>query len=127
MASAWLIRRFIDPSAQIRWLKETQSCPKKVLGFDFDGAVFTHVGQRVTFEVLIESFNLLQSTEGDALQRMALLVHFLDAGGVQPPEAIGVEAVLAGMRESIRDDDALLLAASNVFDALLLNVKAIDD
>jgi hypothetical protein len=120
LASAWLICRFIDESAQIRWLKETQDCPKKVLGFDFDGATFTHVGQRVTFEVLIESFDLLQSPQGSALERIALLIHFLDAGGVQPPEALGVEAVLAGMRTSISNDDALLQAASAIFDALLV-------
>jgi hypothetical protein len=124
LASAWLIRRFIDKSAQIRWLKETQDCPKKVLGFDFDGAAFSHVGQRVTFEVLIESFGLQQSRQGDALQRIALLVHFLDAGGVQPPEAVGVEAILMGMRASISDDDALLQTAMSVFDALLVTPPA---
>jgi hypothetical protein len=47
------------------------------------------------------------------------LVHFLDVGGVQPPEAVGVEAILMGMRASITDDDTLLQAATSVFDALL--------
>ncbi len=120
LASAWLIRRFIDSSAQIRWLKEAQNCPAKVLGFDFDGATFSHVGQRVTFEVLMESFGLLQSERGEALQRIGLLVHFLDAGGVQPPEAVGIEAILMGMRATISDDDVLLQAAMSVFDALLV-------
>jgi hypothetical protein len=124
LASAWLIKRLIDTSAQIRWLKETQSCSKNMLGFDFDGATFTHVGQRVTFEVLLESFELHQSKEGEALQKMALLIHFLDVGGVQPPEAVGVEAVLAGMRANLSDDDALLQAASAVFDALLVSTQA---
>ena len=46
-------------------------------------------------------------------------MHYLDVGGVQPPEAAGIESVLAGMRESITDDDQLLIAASSVFDGLL--------
>lgn len=115
LASAWLIRREIDPQARLLWLAQPQDCPADALGFDFDGATFSHVEGRVTFEVLLASFAL----EGPALQRLGALVHFLDAGGVQPPEASGVEAVLAGLRASIADDDQLLQAASAVFDALL--------
>ena len=48
-----------------------------------------------------------------------MLVHYLDVGGVQPPEAAGVESVLAGLRESITDDDTLLTAACSLFDGLL--------
>src|SRR5262245_7107348 len=44
VASAWLIRRFIDPKATFRWLKRTKDRPKRAVGFDFDGAEFTHVG-----------------------------------------------------------------------------------
>jgi hypothetical protein len=50
---------------------------------------------------------------------LGLLVHYLDAGGVQPPEAAGIESVLHGLRESIFNDDQLLVATSNVFDGLL--------
>lgn len=46
MPSAWLIRRFIDPDAGFVWLSSAADCPKKALGFDFDGAWFTHVGMR---------------------------------------------------------------------------------
>jgi hypothetical protein len=115
LASAWLIRRFIDPEARILWLKSPADCPKKALGFDFDGATFTHVGARVTFETLLASFGL----ETPGLLRVGLLVHSLDVGGVQPPEAAGVERVLAGMREAITDDDQLLQVAAGVFEGLL--------
>jgi hypothetical protein len=115
LASAWLIRRFIDPQARVIWLATPADCPADALGFDFDGAMFSHVGSRVTFEVLATSFAL----ELPALARLGLLVHYLDVGGVQPPEAAGIESVLAGMRESITDDDQLLIAASSVFDGLL--------
>jgi hypothetical protein len=115
LASAWLIRRFIDPDARFLWLKSPADCPKKAIGFDFDGATFSHVGARVTFETLLASFGL----ETPALVRLGLLVHSLDAGGVQPPEAVGVERVLAGMREAITDDDQLLLVTAGVFEGLL--------
>ncbi|MFG6487258.1 chromate resistance protein ChrB domain-containing protein [Roseateles sp. BYS78W] len=115
LACAWLIRRFIDPGARFLWLQSLADCPKQPLGFDFDGATFTHVGARVTFETLLASFGL----ETPALLRLGLLVHSLDVGGVQPPEAVGVERVLAGMRDAITDDDQLMQVAAGVFEGLL--------
>lgn len=114
LASAWLIRRFIDPEAKFLWLASPGDCPAEALGFDFDGATFTHVGARVTFEVLLASFGL----ETAALQRLGALVHFLDVGGVQPPEAIGIESALAGLRDTLSDDDQFVAVASTVFDGL---------
>jgi|SRR6185436_1809485 hypothetical protein len=115
VASAWLIRRFIDKKARFRWLRSPSDCPKSALGFDFDGATFTHVGDRVTFETLMESFGL----DGDAaLLRMAAMVHQLDVGGDPVPEASGFEAMLSGTRERLDDDDALLAEISTVLDSL---------
>ena len=115
VASAWLIRRFIDPEARFRWLAKPSDCPKKALGFDFDGATFTHVGDRVTFETLLTSFDL----ENDAaLMRLGALVHQIDVGGEPVPEASGFEAVMAGARERLTDDDALLAEMSLVLDSL---------
>lgn len=119
LASAWLIRRFIDPQARFVWLKSPADCPKRAIGFDFDGATFTHVGARVTFETLLASFDL----ETPALLRLGALVHGLDAGGVLPPEAAGIERVLAGMREAITDDDQLVLVANGVFEGLLASFE----
>lgn len=115
LASAWLIRRHIDPQARILWLARPQDCPADALGFDFDGATFSHTDGRVSFEVLLASFGL----QTPALERLGALVHFLDVGGVQPPEALGVESVLAGLRDSLSDDDTLLQAACTVLDGLL--------
>ncbi|MCK9607977.1 chromate resistance protein [Methylomonas lenta] len=119
LACAWLIRRFIDPQAHLLWLASASDCPANALGFDFDGASFSHVDGRVTFEVLLASFDL----EQPALKRLGGLVHFLDVGGVQPPEAVGIESVLAGLRDAINDDDQLLAAASAVFDGLLVTFE----
>lgn len=115
LASAWLIQRFIDRDARFLWLDTPADCPSDALGFDFDGATFSHVGAKVTFEVLQASFGL----EQPSLRRLGALVHYLDVGGVQPAEAVGVERVLAGLRTAFSDDDQLLQAASGVFDGLL--------
>lgn len=115
LASAWLIKRYIDPRARIVWLKDIKRCPRTALGFDFDGATFTHVGARVTFEVLLASFDL----EDDAgLVRMGQLVHQLDVGGVPVAEAAGVAAILQGMRHAHAEDNQLLAAAGKIFDHL---------
>jgi hypothetical protein len=118
LACAWLIRRFIDTQARFVWLVDpggSTPAPRGALGFDYDGARFTHMGARVTFEVLAASFGL---DADPRLQRIARAVHFLDIGGIPVPEAAGLEAVLAGLRELHADDDDLTLAAAAVFDAL---------
>lgn len=115
LASAWLIKRFIDPKARIVWLKDPKACPRRALGFDFDGAAFTHVGARVTFEVLLASFAL---DDDKGLERLGQLVHYLDVGGVPVPEAAGLETILNGARQQHVDDDRLLGEAAKTFDYL---------
>jgi hypothetical protein len=117
MASAWLIKRFIDPKARFVWLKDPKRCPKRALGFDFDGATFTHVGSRVTFEVLAASFRLESDT---ALMRIGAIVHCLDVGGAPVAEAPGLAAVLAGARARLTSDDALLAESGRIFDHLYI-------
>ena len=120
VASAWLIHRFIDRDARFRWLAKPSDCPKSALGFDFDGAAFTHVGDRVTFETLMASFGL---DDDLALKRLATIVHALDVGGEPVPEAKGFEAVMAGARERLTDDDALMAEMSTVLDSLYVHFQ----
>ncbi|MEN5214506.1 chromate resistance protein ChrB domain-containing protein [Pseudomonas pudica] len=115
LACAWLIRRFIDADARFIWLDRPEDCPDDALGFDFDGARFSHVGQRVSFETLIESFAIQQP----GLARLAAVIHYLDVGGNQPSEAPGIERVLAGLRQGIGDDDQLTTVVGGIFDGLL--------
>jgi hypothetical protein len=121
VASAWLIRRFIDRDARFIWLTSPDACPADALGFDFDGAAFTHVGELVTFEVLLASFGL---DEDPALLRLAAMVHALDVGGAPVPEAIGFEAIMAGARERAADDDDLLDVMSRVLDSMYAHFAA---
>jgi hypothetical protein len=115
MASAWLIRRFIDRNARFIWIDGPRDRPKKAVGFDFDGAQFTHVDGRVTFEVLLASFRL----EVDpGLAAIAKAVHFLDVGGTPVADAKGLETLLRGAKERAKGDDALLAEAARVLDLL---------
>jgi hypothetical protein len=83
------------------WLETPADLPKEAVGFDFDGAPFTHVESRVTFEVLLKSFDL----EGDAaLRRLGDLVHYLDVGGIPVADAAGWRRSSPGQAAS-RDDD----------------------
>jgi hypothetical protein len=115
LACAWLIKRHIDPAASFVWLESPAALPGGAVGFDFDGAPFTHIDHRVTFEVFLKSFDL----EADpALRRLGDLVHYLDVGGIPVPDAAGVATLLTGAKQASRDDDQLLKHALSVFDWL---------
>ena len=113
LASAWLIKRFIDRDARFAWLQRPRRLPRGAVGFDFNGAEFTHTGNRVTFEVLLASFGL----EADpALAAIGAAVHFIDVGGIPVADAKGLETVLRGAKEKTKSDDALLAEAMRVLD-----------
>lgn len=124
LATAWLIRRFVDDRPTFAWLRDPGQCPDTALGYDFDGARFTHAGDRVTFEVVAASFGL------DALPgiaRLGALVHCIDVGGPPQDEAAGLELVVRGLQARHADDDALLAASFPVFDALLAAMQVPDE
>jgi hypothetical protein len=124
VASAWLIRRVIDPKAKFLWLRSFKDCPKRAVGFDFDGAEFTHVDSRVTFEVLVASFELGHDI---GLVKLGALVHHLDVGGIPVAEAPGLATIMAGARAVQPDDDALLKAMTSVLDSLYAGYASADD
>ncbi|OGA69834.1 MAG: hypothetical protein A3G83_16690 [Betaproteobacteria bacterium RIFCSPLOWO2_12_FULL_68_20] len=113
LASAWLIKRFIDREARFAWFGRPSERPKGAVGFDFDGAEFTHVKSRVTFEILAASFGL---DDDPALAAIGAAVHFLDVGGIPVADAKGLETLLRGAREEAKSDDALLAKAMRIFD-----------
>ena len=115
LASAWLIKRFIDREARFAWIARPSDCPKGAIGFDYDGAEFTHVKSRVTFEVLLATFGL---DKDPALAAIGAAVHFLDVGGIPAPDAKGLETMLKGARDKARSDDGLLAEAMRVLDLL---------
>jgi len=117
MASAWLIKRFIDKDAVFAFMDEEamQGLEDKI-AFDVRGGVFTHVSDMCTFEVIVKSFKLKEKS----LKRIAQIVHDLDIKDdrYHNPESRGVEAVLAGIRKTGRSDEEILEKGMAVFDAL---------
>ena len=113
LASAWLIKRFIDRDARFVWIDRPRGRPRKAIGFDFDGAEFTHTGNRVTFEVLRATFGL---DNDPALGKIGAAVHFLDVGGIPVADAKGLETMLRGIKEKSRSDDALFAEAMRILD-----------
>jgi hypothetical protein len=121
LASAWLIKRFIDREAKFVWIARPSERPKKAVGFDYDGADFTHVKNRVTFEVLAAAFGL---DHDPAVAKIAAAVHFLDVGGIPVADATGLETMLKGAKEKAHGDDALLAGAMRTFDLLYSGYRA---
>ena len=115
LASAWLIKRFIDEDARFVWIDHPRERPKQAIGFDFDNAEFTHAGHRVTYEVLLASFGLEQDP---ALTSIGAAVHFLDIGGIPAPDAAGLETILKGIQQKSRNDDETLREAMKILDLM---------
>ena len=56
-------------------------------------------------------------------KKIAEIVHYLDVGGIEPPEAIGIEKVIQGIRSQISDDDHLFALSNHIFDGLYANLS----
>jgi hypothetical protein len=113
LACVWLIRRFIDRNARFVWIDRPGARPAGAVGFDYDGARFTHVESRVTYEVMLASFGLEQDR---ALVALGEAVHFLDVGGIPVADASGLETILKGIKGRARSDDETAFEAGRVFD-----------
>jgi hypothetical protein len=117
IASAWLIRRFIDRSARFRFVEERghRPAPHEVR-FDMFEGEYTHEGERCTFEVLLARFGL----EDPRLQAVAEMVHDIDLrdGKFARPEAAGLERVIDGIARRHAKDSERIAQGSAVLDAL---------
>jgi hypothetical protein len=117
MASAWLIRRFIDPEARFRFVAgHEHPAGKGELRFDMFEGDFTHEGDLCTFEVLLRRFGL----EDRALAVLAEIVHDIDLkdGKFQRPETAGVDHLVAGIAMRHKDDEARIRDGAAAFEAL---------
>ncbi|MCA1664737.1 MAG: chromate resistance protein [Myxococcales bacterium] len=117
MASAWLIRRFIDKAAKFKWVPPRGYMPEQgELRFDMFEAEFTHVGNLCSFEVLMQRTGL----KDRALQALAEIVHDIDIKDdrYQRRETAGVASLVAGIALTSANDDERLARASAAFDQL---------
>jgi hypothetical protein len=116
MASAWLIKRFIDAEARFDFVADRDAAPPDSVPFDIFGVEFTHRGDLCTFELLCETFQLTEP----ALTRLAAIVHDLDLkdGRFGAGDAPTVGVVIEGFRLAHADDRDLLAAGIPLFEAL---------
>jgi hypothetical protein len=116
MASAWLIRRFIDPRARFDFAAERRLVPEGAVPFDMFGVDFSHQGDGCTFETLCAVFGVHEP----AISRIAAIVHDLDLkdGRFGAPEGATVNAMIEGLQLAYADDDALLAQGMTLFDSL---------
>jgi len=115
IATAWVIRRFIDPKARFVFAKEREKI-KGGIPFDYLGAEFGHRGEDCTFETVLKQFGLRDK----ALKAIAEIVHDADLKDAKfgQEEAKGVDAIIRGLAAITPDDQALLEQGFLVFDAL---------
>jgi hypothetical protein len=116
MASAWLIRHFIDRQAQFGFAADRESVPNHAVAFDMFGVEFSHQGEGCTFETLCSVFGIA----GPALSRIAAIVHDLDLkdGRFGAPECSTVGAMIEGLQLAYQNDEALLEQGITLFDSL---------
>jgi hypothetical protein len=117
MASAWLIRRFIDPDARFKFVRDAAYKPAKgEIRFDMFEAEFTHEADRCTFETLIHRFTLTDP----ALRTLGEIVHDIDCKDAKfaRDDAAGIDRVLAGIVAANKDDAARIERGLQLFDEL---------
>ncbi|MEE8302860.1 MAG: chromate resistance protein ChrB domain-containing protein [Candidatus Tectomicrobia bacterium] len=117
IASAWLIRRCIDPEAEFRFVSRQTYQPKALeLRFDMFDAEFTHSGDCCTFEVLLERTGLTEP----ALRAIGEIVHDIDFKDkkFQREEALGIDRLIEGLAMAHKSDEDRLDRGAAVFDGL---------
>lgn len=116
MASAWLIKRFVDPQARFAFAIDRDSVPHNAVPYDMFGVELSHQGEGCTFETLCAVFAIQEPP----VARIAAIVHDLDLKDARflAPEAPTVGALIEGMQLSISDDEALLTQGMALFESL---------
>lgn len=116
MASAWLIRRFIDSGARFTFVADAQSLPPTAVPFDMFGVQFSHHGEHCTFETLCAVFGIDEAP----VRRIATIVHDLDLKDDRfgASETLTVATVIDGLQLATADDDRLLADGMMLFESL---------
>jgi hypothetical protein len=117
IASAWLIRRFIDPEARFKFVSgKGYRKQESELRFDMFEAEFTHEGDKCTFEVLLERAGLKDS----ALRAIAEIIHDIDLKDDKfgRTEVAGIRTLIDGIRASTSDDARRVERGAEAFNDL---------
>lgn len=121
IASAWLIRRFIDPQAQFRFIDSKEEKIPGEVRFDMVGGDFTHEGDACTFETLVR----VAARPDPALRQIAEIVHDIDLkdGKFNRPDAAGIQQIVLGIILDCPDDDDRLRRGFALFDDLYASFR----
>ena len=113
LACAWLIRRYIDPAAVIRYSDQVAAGE---VAFDMEGAEFGHRGNLCTFETMLLAFGL----DEPALRTLAEIIHEIDLrdGRYARPETAGLDAILTGWQRTDLPDAQMEAAGIAMLAAL---------
>lgn len=124
MASAWLIRRFVDARARFEFAAAADRQRGRAIPFDTFGAELGHQQGLCTFEVLARRFGV----DDPAVQALGRTVHAVDLAEPAPDaaEAATVERMVAGLRAAYADDGELLTAGIALFEALYASARGTD-
>lgn len=116
IASAWLIRRFVDPGARFRFVAEGEAPRPGEIRFDMWQAEFTHEGDRCTFEVLCARF----APADAALAAIGEIVHDIDLKDERHgrPETAGIARLVDGLALDVAEDAERLIRSAALFDGL---------
>jgi len=116
IASAWLIRRFIDPRARFRFVAVDHRPAPGEIRFDMFEAEYTHEGDRCTFETLAARF----APADPALAAIGEMVHDIDCKDARfgRPETPGLERLIAGIARAHPEDEGRLASGGAALDAL---------
>jgi hypothetical protein len=117
IASAWLIRRFIDPEARFKFVAGKGYRPNDgELRFDMFEAEFTHEGDKCTFEVLLERGAL----KDNALRAIAEIIHDIDLKDDKfgRTEVAGIRTLIEGISVATKDDSERIARGTEVFNNL---------
>lgn len=120
MASAWLIRKCIDPAAEFIFANTIDASKSAIVTYDMNQADFTHIGDLCTFEVLLKSFGI----EDKTMNAIAKIIHTLDLNDDKyvTPEAQGIKLILTAIRENTADDSTILIKSTEIFEYLYLTL-----
>ena len=120
IASAWLIKRFLDPQATFGFADRADAA-KKGVPFDVLGAEFGHHGEDCTFETLVKRFGV----KDRRIRSIAEIVHEADLkdGKFARSEAVGIDLAVSGLVAAIPDDQELLERGMKLFDGLYTTLK----
>jgi len=117
IASAWLVRRFIDPEARFKFVAARGYSPKRgELRFDMFEAEYTHIGEDCTFQTLLRQFDLRDT----ALRAIGEVVHDIDCKDdrFNRPETAGVSGLIIGIVQAHKTDQARIERGAAALDDL---------